>query len=165
MHASRQNLSGWYVARFCERPPDMTRSNRVSSSTRFLLKTSFETRTVRLLNCRSQGLLLTITDMRKQNKKQSGPNPSQHTFIHTLFTGSHYNTWKRIMRLFCLILISLLTDNPPSPGKIGHTPTHLYSPWISYIHTDTNENCLQVAITIPERGSWGYLYIKISPYR
>ena len=25
--------------------------------------------------------------------------------------------------------------------------------------------CLQVAITTPEGGSWGYRYIKISPYR
>ena len=31
------------------------------------------------------------------------------------------------MRLSFNILRSLLTDNPPSPGKIGHTPTQPYS--------------------------------------
>ena len=35
---------------------------------------------------------------------------------HWFSTGSHYDTWRRIMRLR-----SLLTDKPPFPEKVGHT--------------------------------------------
>ena len=71
----------------------MTRSNRVSSSTRFFLKASFKTRNIRLLNCRGDGLLLTISVYEEtKQKEQSVPSPSHHTFVHTLFTGIHYDT-------------------------------------------------------------------------
>ena len=42
--------------------------------------------------------------------------------VHTLFTGSHYD------HEVIPILRSLLTDNPPSPGKVGHT-TGVYVPY------------------------------------
>ena len=46
------------------------------------------------------------------------------TYInYTLFTGSHYDIWKRI-----IILRSLLTDNPPCPGNVGLT-TGVYVPF------------------------------------
>ena len=42
--------------------------------------------------------------------------------VHTLFTGSHYD------HEVIPILRSLLTDNPPSPGKVGPT-TGVYVPY------------------------------------
>ena len=39
--------------------------------------------------------------------------------LHTLFTGSHYNTWRRIVRLS--LFRSLLTDKPPTPGTVSHS--------------------------------------------
>ena len=45
-----------------------------------------------------------------------------HAYIHTLFRGGHYDSWQGIMTDAIPILKSLLTENPPSPGKVGHTP-------------------------------------------
>ena len=42
--------------------------------------------------------------------------------VHTLFTGSHYD------QEVIPILRSILTDNPPSSGKVGHT-TEVYVPY------------------------------------
>ena len=42
--------------------------------------------------------------------------------LHTLFTGSHYD------HEVIPILRSILTDNPPSPGKVDHT-TGVYVPY------------------------------------
>ena len=46
----------------------------------------------------------------------------KHVYIHTLFRGGHYDSWWRIMTDAIPILKSLLTENPPSPGRVGHTP-------------------------------------------
>ena len=40
-------------------------------------------------------------------------------YVHALFTGSYYDIWRRIMRLYYNEIY--LSDNPPSPGKAGHT--------------------------------------------
>ena len=45
-----------------------------------------------------------------------------HAYIHTLFRGGHYDSWQGIMTDAIPILKSLLTESPPSPGKVGHTP-------------------------------------------
>ena len=42
--------------------------------------------------------------------------------VHSLFTGSHYD------HKVIPILRSLLTENPPSPGKVDHT-TGVYVPY------------------------------------
>ena len=36
-------------------------------------------------------------------------------------TGSHFDTWRRIIRLQDRYLSLTLTDNPPNPGEVGHT--------------------------------------------
>ena len=64
----------------------------------------------------------------------------RHTYIFTLFTGSHYDTWRRIMRLFGPILRSLLTDNPHSPGKVTlatlplPTSLTLFEQWCGFFY-------------------------------
>ena len=42
------------------------------------------------------------------------------TYIHTLFIGSHYDPLKEGHEVKPT-LRSLLTDNPPRPGKVDHT--------------------------------------------
>ena len=49
-------------------------------------------------------------------------------YIHTMFIGSHYNTVLKEDHEVIPILRSLLTDNPPTPGKVGHT-TGVYIPY------------------------------------
>ena len=54
---------------------------------------------------------------------QITPFYSLHTFIHCLQVAIN-DIWRRIMRLS--LLRSLLTDNPPCPGKVSHT-TRVYN--------------------------------------
>ena len=52
----------------------------------------------------------------------------KHVYIHTLFRGGHYDSWWGIMTDTIPILKSLLTENPPSPGKVQATPPGSMSP-------------------------------------
>ena len=48
--------------------------------------------------------------------------------IYAMLTGTgHYDTGRRIMRISLYFKRSVLIDNPPNPGKVGHT-TGVYVP-------------------------------------
>ena len=73
-----------------------------------------------------------------QKHKHSRPQSSSLLHIHIqCLQVAMYDTWRRIMRL-SLLLRSLLTDNPTSPKKMGHTtgvndPT-LFEKWCGFFY-------------------------------
>ena len=59
-------------------------------------------------------------------------------YVHALFTGSYYDIWRRIMRLYYNEIYQ--SDNPPSPGKAGHTNG-------VYVLYSVSEQCCRFFVT------------------
>ena len=91
----------------------------------------------RLLIAHNQQLEMDILSLCQKHKHSRPPSSSLlHIHIQCLQVAM-YDTWRRIMRL-SLLLRSLLTDNPTSPKKMGHTtgvndPT-LFEKWCGFFY-------------------------------
>ena len=87
-----------------------------------------------------------------------------YTYTHTLSACSHYDSWGRIMRL------SLLTDNPPSPGKVGHTTAvYVRKVLLACRYFTSDKNQMSETSIATEKRPWEevdliiVLYLRITP--